>query len=239
MRAGTTVTRLGQSWHPGRKAEVMSCPWLLRRFLACSVLLAVSCLTVSARQGGTDGGERHGGDWLLVQAPVNNQRGPAGGQDTPVTPQGTPILPNGATSISEVYGAWTVQCRVVSNKKLCTLNQVLANQKTEQVGFAIDLFPSEGSVLGHVLLPLGIRLADGLVLQVDKHDPASKLQFTHCVAAGCIAAVQFNHADTKTLEAGTTLAARVTVETSGQPLTLQISLVGFGAALARTSQLQR
>lgn len=218
---------------------MMSYLWLPRCFLACCVLLAASCLTVSARQSGTDDGERRDGGWFLAQAPNNNQREPAIRQDMPAPPQGTPVLPNGATSISEVYGAWTVQCRIIRNEKICTFNQVLTNQATEQVGFAIDLLPSEGGVLGHVLLPLGIRLADGLVLQVDMHDPASKLQFTHCVATGCIAAVQFNDASIKALEAGTRLAARVTVETSGQPLTFQISLAGFGAALARTSQLQQ
>lgn len=216
----------------------MSCLWLPRCFLACCVLLAASCLAVSARQSGTDDGEGRDGGWFFAQAP-NNQREPAVRQDVPAPPQGAPVLPNGATSISEVYGAWTVQCRIIRNEKICTFNQVLTNQATEQVGFAIDLLPSEGSVLGHVLLPLGIRLADGLVLQVDTHDPASKLQFTHCVATGCIAAVQFNDANIKALEAGTRLAARVTVETSGLPLTFQISLAGFGAALARTSQLQQ
>lgn len=162
--------------------------------------------------------------------------------DPPVVqngPQGTSTLANGATAIFETYGDWTVQCRIVMDKRRCTLNQILANQETGQVEFAIELLPLvDGEVSGRVLSPLGTRLSDGLVLQIDNSVPVWKLQFAQCVSSGCIAFVRFDDANIDAMKAGTALMAQVTVETSGQPLNFQISLNGFAAALKRTTGLQ-
>ena len=58
-------------------------------------------------------------------------------QSTTATP--SQQLPNGASSISETYGDWTVNCRLVDGQKQCLLLHAQGNSQTGQRVFAIEL----------------------------------------------------------------------------------------------------
>ena len=47
-------------------------------------------------------------------------------------------LPHGATAINETYGDWTVDCRIVDNRKTCVLVQSQGNSQTGQRTFAVE-----------------------------------------------------------------------------------------------------
>jgi invasion protein IalB len=146
-------------------------------------------------------------------------------------------LPNGASSLQETYEDWRVACVVAEAGKLCALSQQQARQDGQRV-LAIELVPQpEGPVTGSLVLPFGLSLDAGAVLQIDDQEPRPALRFSTCLPVGCIVPVSFDEALLAALREGGALKLHVTPIDAAQPLTLSISLKGFAAALERTRVL--
>ncbi len=166
-------------------------------------------------------------------------------QRTPGTPPAAPPaapppvqLPHGATAINETYGDWTVDCRIVDNRKACVLVQSQGNSQTGQRSFAIELrAPQDGKAEGTLLLPFGLNLDAGVKLKVDDKDFGPAMRFSTCVPAGCLAPVSFPTAMTDALKKGTTLVVNAVTLRGGEPVTFSVSLNGFSAAIARAGSL--
>ncbi|GAB1715846.1 MAG: invasion protein [Nitrobacter sp.] len=149
-------------------------------------------------------------------------------------------LPNGASSINETYGDWTVDCRIADRRKQCLLSQAQGNKETGQRVFAIELHPpKDGKTEGTILMPFGLNLDAGAVLKLDGKDLGKGLRFSTCVPQGCLLPVSFPTVATEAMRKGTKLVVASLNLSSNEAVTFNVSLNGFGAALARTTDLAR
>jgi invasion protein IalB len=160
---------------------------------------------------------------------------PAG---TSLAPPAGPQLPNGATSISESYGDWTVDCRIAEGRKLCIVAQSQGDNRSGQRVFAIELrSPREGRSEGTILMPFGLRLENGAVLKLDDKDLGQGVRFSTCIPAGCLLPISFPAAATDALKGGQRLTVAALNLSTGEPVSFNISLNGFPAAFARVIAL--
>lgn len=166
--------------------------------------------------------------------PATAQTAPAVSQPK----QAAATLPNGASAINEVYGDWTVDCRVTDGQKLCVLTQSQGDNRTNQRVFAIELrAPKDGKAEGTILMPFGVKLENGAVLKLDDKDLGQGLRFSTCVPSGCLLPVSFPTVATDAMKTGKSLTVAALNLSSGEVVSFNIALNGFGPALERISQL--
>lgn len=153
-------------------------------------------------------------------------------------------LPGGASSLRETYGDWTLNCGVVPAKDgtpaavACNLSQEQVDNNKRRV-IALGLNPgSDGSAKGNFIMPFGLALDKGIVLQIDAGAPTKPNPFRTCLPAGCLVPVTWADATVKALAGGTALKVTATTD-DGQPLALSVSLKGFGAGYARAVDLEK
>lgn len=152
------------------------------------------------------------------------------------TPPST--LPGGAASISEVHGDWTVSCRMEGVQKLCALSQSLADTNSGERVLSVELAtPAIDRIEGMILLPFGLRLADGIALKVDTAPLGAIRPFLTCIASGCLVPVAFNASEISAIRAGTELTISAASADAGQPVDLKVSLTGFTVASNRSVEL--
>ncbi len=168
-----------------------------------------------------------------AQAPAAN---PASAVTQPTA--ATARLPNGAAAINEVYGDWTVDCRITDGQKTCVLTQSQGDSRTNQRVFAIELrAPKDGRAEGTILMPFGLKLENGAVLKLDDRDLGQGLRFSTCVPAGCLLPISFPTIATEAMKGGKTLTSAALNLSSNEVVTFNIVLNGFGQALDRLIQL--
>ncbi|AOR77765.1 invasion associated locus B family protein [Novosphingobium resinovorum] len=161
---------------------------------------------------------------------------------TSAAPAGATVtLPNGASSITESFGDWTVNCAIQNNQKFCTMSQAQGNNQTGQQVFAIELRgPVEGTTTGVLVMPFGLDIQETVNLRVDDQQLGQGARFTTCVPTGCIIPVKFPTIATDALKKGTTLLVTARGAASGsEAVEFKVSLTGFTAAAARTEQLAK
>lgn len=171
---------------------------------------------------------------IAQAAPSPRQAAPTVGQPA----AGTASLPNGASAINEIYGDWTVDCRLTDGQKFCALSQSQGNNQTGQRVFGIELrAPKDGRAEGTILMPFGLKLENGAILRLDDKDLGQGLRFSTCVPQGCLLPISFPTVATDAMKTGKVLTAAALNLSNGDPVAFTISLNGFTAALARISQL--
>jgi invasion protein IalB len=147
-------------------------------------------------------------------------------------------LPNGASAVNEVYGDWTVDCRITDGQKLCVLSQSQGDSRTNQRVFAIELrAPKDGRAEGTILMPFGLKLENGAVLKLDQKDLGQGLRFSTCVPSGCLLPISFPTVATDAMKGGKTLTAAALNLSNNDVVSFNIALNGFGPALDRLGQL--
>ncbi|RXT56267.1 hypothetical protein B6S44_08660 [Bosea sp. Tri-44] len=147
-------------------------------------------------------------------------------------------LPNGATAVNEVYGDWTVDCRINDGQKLCVLTQSQGDSRTNQRVFAVELrAPKDGRAEGTILMPFWLKLENGAVLKLDDRDLGQGLRFSTCSPAGCLLPVSFPTVATDAMKGGKTLTAAALNLSNNDVVSFNIALNGFGPALDRLVQL--
>ncbi|UXN75765.1 invasion associated locus B family protein (plasmid) [Devosia sp. A8/3-2] len=148
-------------------------------------------------------------------------------------------LPNGASSITETFGDWTVNCAIQNDQKVCATSQAQGNSQTGQQVFAIELYASQQGVRNGVLiLPFGLDIQSPVTLKIDEQALGSGSKFTTCMPGGCVVPVVFPPNELEALKKGTMLviAAR-SASAPAEPAEFSVSLSGFTAALGRIDQL--
>lgn len=204
-------------------------PAPLLRILLLNILIVAG--TVSSALAQTTPGP--GTEWLR-SPPARTAQADA------ASPQPAATLPNGASSINEVYGDWTVDCRITDGRRQCVLTQSQGNRQTNQRVFAIELrTPKDGKMEGTILMPFGPKLENGAILRLDDKDLGQGLRFSTCTPAGCLLPVSFPAVATDAMKTGKTLTAAALNLSTNDPVTFDISLAGFAAALARIGELDR
>ncbi len=157
---------------------------------------------------------------------------------TAPTPAPAAQLPNGASSITEDYGDWTVRCRIENGQKLCVLSQAQGNRQTGQRMFAIELItPKDGKTDGTILMPFGLKLEAGATLKLDDKALGQGVRFSTCVPDGCLLPVSFPTIATDAMKTAKTLSVASLNLGNGEAVTFNVSLNGFGQALARVVEL--
>ncbi|SFB87565.1 Invasion protein IalB, involved in pathogenesis [Bosea sp. CRIB-10] len=153
-------------------------------------------------------------------------------------PAATAQLPNGASAVNEVYGDWTVDCRINDGQKLCLLSQSQGDSRTNQRVFAIELrAPKDGRAEGTILMPFWLKLENGAVLKLDDRDLGQGLRFSTCTPSGCLLPVSFPTVATDAMKNGKTLTAAALNLSNNDVVSFNIALNGFGPALDRLVQL--
>lgn len=225
----------------------------MRRRLTISSLLSVSSLLLSAvlLQPACLAAAQHSSPGQATRPAVNDVTPSAKApfillaQQKPgalnVSPnKASALLPNGATSISESYEDWTVDCRIVDEQKRCLLSQSQGNNQTGQRIFAIEMNPPQGGKTeGRILMPFGVNLDSGAVLKLDGNDLGKGLRFSTCVPQGCLLPFSFPAVATDAMRKGSKLIVSSLNLSNGEPISFNISLAGFNAALDRMVQLAK
>jgi invasion protein IalB len=159
-------------------------------------------------------------------------------QSTAATP--SQQLPNGASSISETYGDWTVNCRLVDGQKQCLLLHAQGNGQTGQRVFAIELrIPKDGKTEGTILMPFGLKLDSGAILKLDDKDLGQGLRFSTCMPQGCLLPVSLPTVAVDAMKKAKMLTVASLNASSGEVITFNVPLEGFAAAIARIAELGR
>ena len=146
---------------------------------------------------------------------------------------------NGPSSLTETYEDWRVVCTQQNETRQCAFSQQQRQQNGRTV-LAIELVPAKnGTLSGTLLLPFGLALDKGVALALDDAPPAAALPFKTCLPSGCIAPLTLSAATAKSYRTGTAIKLTMAASDTGKPVTLSISLKGFGPALDRTIALSK
>ena len=132
---------------------------------------------------------------------------------------------------------WTVRCFPIKSLAQCDLFQATVDKATQRriVSTSIAYVPSQNGYMGKIIIPLGVEVAGGITINVDKYKSAV-LAITRCEDDGCYIEVPLDAVLIEKLTAGKTAGIAVTLTTGGHA-TLPLSLRGFSGALAEMKQL--
>lgn len=137
------------------------------------------------------------------------------------TPLPTPAAP----------AAWRVECAGDGKKLDCQAIQQIVQRENRQLVVQLSArVPADTKTpVMMIQLPLGLNLAEPLLLQVDKGQ-AEKQQIQTCTASGCFAGMTMNDKFLAAMRAGTDL--NITMQDSNKrAITIDVPLLGFGLAL--------
>jgi invasion protein IalB len=147
-------------------------------------------------------------------------------------------LPGGASSLTEIHGDWTVNCRVPqggATKPDCVMSQQKVNQQKKRA-IAIELRPDGEAATGVLVLPFGIAVTEKVNLAVGEEVLGDGFAFSTCLATGCIVPLSFNADAVGAFQRGDEIT--VTAKTlANSDLKLTVSLAGFTNAFARVREL--
>ncbi len=154
----------------------------------------------------------------------------------PVMAQEKAELPGGASSLRETYQDWTVSCQIINNVKQCALSQEQQQQNGQRV-LAIELQPNaEGGIAGITVMPFGLKLNQGVKVQIDEQAELPAIAFSTCLPAGCLLPISLDVKSVAALRAGQALKLKA-ASVDGRDMNFPVSLKGFSAALDRVSKL--
>lgn len=146
-------------------------------------------------------------------------------------------LPSGANALRETYGDWTVVCASADDKKRCLMRQEQRKRDTKQLVLAAELLPTAGDTAAlSLVLPFGLKLADGVRLQVDDGPVSNPVPFVTCLPVGCIAAPKVSAELLKSFKSGTVAKLGAASFQGGQKVGFSISLKGFTDAYNRLKE---
>jgi invasion protein IalB len=155
-----------------------------------------------------------------------------------VPAQTSSALSSGATSVNETYNDWVVLCSATDKGRACLMTQQQRKKDTNQLVLAMELNSvSAEEVRGNLLLPFGLRLGDGVTLQINDGPVSKPLPFATCLPTGCIVQLAFDAATLKALKVSDTLKLIAKAHDGGQDVVFGVSLKGFSAAHDRVLAL--
>lgn len=84
-----------------------------------------------------------------------------------------------------------------------------------------------------------MKLENGAVLRLDDKDLGQGLRFSTCLAQGCLLPISFTTVATDAMKAGKALTVAALNLSNNEPISFNVSLGGFGAALDRIAQIDK
>ena len=134
--------------------------------------------------------------------------------------------------------AWRVECTGDGKTLDCQALQQLVGRQDNRQGL-LALLSARLSADTHLpvmnmQLPLGINVAEPVLLKIDANPP-EKFPLQTCTGSGCFATVPLNDKLIAALRGGTTL--KITVQdTSKQAINIDVPLLGFGLAFDKATK---
>lgn len=139
--------------------------------------------------------------------------------------------PAGGNSVNETYDDWAVLCSETEKGRACLMTQQQRTKDTNQLVLAMELAcVSAEQFQCNLVLPFGLRLTDGVTLQIDDGPVTKPVPFATCLSAGSIVQLTFDAGALNALRTGNTLKLTARVHDSGQNIVFGVSLKGFAAA---------
>lgn len=144
-----------------------------------------------------------------------------------------------APTVNETYQDWRVICMPQAlAKQRCAVSQGQV-QKNGQRLLAIELgAPTGGAMAGALVLPFGLSLYPGVVLQIDDKPVGPALGFQTCLPVGCVVPLNLDATTVAALRSGTALQVKAKAD-GGEEAAFSIPLQGFASALERLNALSR
>ncbi|MBB4440208.1 MULTISPECIES: invasion associated locus B family protein [Rhizobium] len=145
----------------------------------------------------------------------------------------------GADGIKEKYDDWGVECTNGDVGKQCAAGQFHEDPKSGVIVFAIQVYPSEQ--LGTrvlIRMPLGLRLSEGVRLELDTQPSEQHADVATCLPEGCVVLLIMSEGTIDIMKAAQVLTVSAISFASGGKLTFRISLKGFPRSLKRLEELQ-
>lgn len=147
--------------------------------------------------------------------------------------------PTGASSLTEVYGDWTVTCargEATDAKAECAVMQAQGAKGRRE--FAIEIRPpAEGRAQGFILMPLGLAIEPGISFKLDEAVLGKGAPYLSCSLEGCLVPVSLPTLATDTMKTAKALLVSATKPEAKDPTVITVPLAGFANALARASTL--
>jgi invasion protein IalB len=148
----------------------------------------------------------------------------------------------GPDLLQETYRDWQVRCETVQGAdsaapaRVCELAQEVTQAESGQriVTIALQAMGDETAGLS-VLGPFGLDLATGITLLTGETE-AARLPFRTCLPVGCVATAPLDALALDQLAAAEALELRMAAD-GGQPVSITLSLAGFGAGWTRLQAL--
>lgn len=135
----------------------------------------------------------------------------------------------------ETFQDWRVRCAEDPQNVAaggCFIFQSVINNETQQpvMQIAIGFLPDNEAPAVVITLPLGVRVAPGVLLQIDENE-AIKLPFERCLPEGCKVQFRLDEKNIAAFKAG--VNGKIAFQNGGgRNMTLPFSLKGFTKALA-------
>lgn len=164
---------------------------------------------------------------------------PAAPTPAAATPAPAASWPAGATSLSEVYGDWTVTCAKEAKpeaKAECAIMQAQGAKGRRE--FALEIRPpSDGRAQGFILMPLGLAIEPGISFKLDEAVLGKGAPYLSCSQEGCLVPISLPTLATDTMKTAKNLLVSGTKPEAKDPVTITVPLEGFANALARAIAL--
>ena len=134
-----------------------------------------------------------------------------------------------------------VNCSSAEGAVSCSASQVQVDKNTKQRVLALEFRSSadDDRLVGNLVMPFGLRLAEGVILSIDDNERVETLAFSTCLPAGCIVRIADTSPAFDLLADGDTLKLAVTTDDTGQQFAFTVSLNGFTAAIVRVDELMK
>lgn len=156
-------------------------------------------------------------------------------------PGGGATLPNGASSLTETYGLWTVNCAIQNGEKICALIRQEINGQNQPVLSMNVSTTADGNVSGVIVVPFGILVSKPITLQVDDAKEVITTNIRTCLPAGCIVPIKLEKNTVAAMRSGKQLNLKAVSASDSEPVldTLFVQLDGFSAALDRLINMEK
>jgi invasion protein IalB len=161
---------------------------------------------------------------------------PSGTVLEPAAASGSAQWPAGASSVSESYGDWTMNCNRAEARTDCVIIQSQGDRRTGKRLFSFELRPpKDGKSEGLILMPFGLQIEPGVSFKLDDRQLGKGAPFSFCVSDGCLVPVSLPTLATDTMKTATNLTISATKPDAKEPTIITVPLSGFAAAFARAS----
>jgi len=135
---------------------------------------------------------------------------------------------------SQAYGDWLLQCFNVETAKdgteeRCGLTQGVGTKKIKLIASlsVVRGGKKRDKTMLRLTLPLGVSLADGVVMDIDGDNRFGKLAWVACVNGGCLAEKELDTSLSTALQKGSKLTVTAGTLTKKSGLVMKFSLLGF------------